>query len=88
MVIKGPGAGRAGDQRTLGGSSALRISACARPRRSSDPAAADDGLWDESDEAFTVTFEGIPPGEHSVRIRAVDSLGNAATELRPVHIGR
>jgi hypothetical protein len=52
------------------------------------PAAADDGLWDEPDEAFTLTFEGVPPGEHSVRIRAVDSLGNAATELRPVSIGR
>jgi hypothetical protein len=52
------------------------------------PAVPDDGLWDESDESFTLTFEGVPPGEHSVRIRAVDALGNVATELRSVRIGR
>ena len=52
------------------------------------PAAADDALWDESEEAFSLSFEGVPPGEHSVRVRAVDSLGNAATELRPIRIGR
>jgi hypothetical protein len=52
------------------------------------PAAPDDGLWDESDEAFTLTLEGIPPGEHTVRVRATDSLGNFATELRPVRVGK
>ncbi|MEP7028835.1 MAG: hypothetical protein ABI960_09600 [Candidatus Eisenbacteria bacterium] len=52
------------------------------------PAAPDDGLWDEPSEAFTLRLEGLPAGEHLLRVRITDALGNAATSSRTVRIGR
>jgi hypothetical protein len=50
------------------------------------PAAPDDGLWDEPSEAFTLKLEGLPKGDHVVRIRVTDALGNSATTSRTVKI--
>ncbi len=52
------------------------------------PAAPDDGLWDEPSEAFTLRLEGLPAGEHLLRVRVTDALGNAAVTKRTVRIGR
>ena len=52
------------------------------------PAAPDDGLWDEPSEAFTIRLEGLPPGEHLLRVRITDALGNSTTSSRTVLIGR
>jgi hypothetical protein len=52
------------------------------------PAAPDDGLWDEPSEAFTLKLEGLPAGEHLLRVRVSDALGNAGTATRTVKIGR
>jgi hypothetical protein len=52
------------------------------------PAAPDDGLWDEPGESFTLRLEGLPLGDHLLRVRATDALGNAAITSRTVHIGR
>ncbi len=52
------------------------------------PATPDDGLWDSGDEAFTLRLEGVAPGEHLLRVRVTDALGNPATATRPVRIGR
>jgi len=52
------------------------------------PAAADDGVWDDLDEGFTLRLSGVPAGEHLVRVRATDALGNSAVTTRTVHVGR
>jgi hypothetical protein len=52
------------------------------------PAAPDDGLWDEPSEAFTLKLEGLPAGEHLLRVRVSDALGNSGTTSRTVKIGR
>ena len=51
-------------------------------------AAPDDGLWDDGEESFTLLLEGVPPGEHLVRVRFVDSLGNPALVTRTARVGR
>jgi sugar lactone lactonase YvrE len=51
-------------------------------------AAPDDGLWDGGRESFTIRLEGVARGEHLVRVRVTDALGNPATATRPVTIGR
>jgi hypothetical protein len=51
-------------------------------------AAPDDGLWDGSVESFTLRLEGVPPGEHLVRVRFVDALGNSELDTRTVRVGR
>ncbi len=51
-------------------------------------AAPDDGLWDGSVESFTLRLEGVPAGEHLVRVRFVDSLGNPVLDTRTVRVGR
>lgn len=51
-------------------------------------ATPDDGLWDEPTERFTLRFEGIPPGDHLVKARAIDSLGNSVVITRPLTVGR
>jgi hypothetical protein len=51
-------------------------------------AAPDDGLWDGPEEGFTLRLEGVPPGEHLVRVRFVDSLGNPAQATRTARVGR
>ena len=52
------------------------------------PAAPDDGLWDEPSEAFTLRLEGLPAGDHLLRVRITDALGNAAVSSKTVKIGR
>ena len=52
------------------------------------PAAPDDGLWDGAREAFTIRVEGVARGEHLVRVRFTDALGNPAHSTRSVSIGR
>lgn len=52
------------------------------------PAAADDGVWDDPSEGFTLRLSGVPAGEHLVRVRATDALGNSAVATRTVRIGR
>ena len=51
-------------------------------------AAPDDGLWDGRQETFTLRLEGVPPGEHLVRVRFVDGLGNPALVTRTARVGR
>ncbi len=51
-------------------------------------AAPDDGLWDGPEEAFTLRLEGVSPGEHLVRVRFVDGLGNPVLVTRAARVGR
>ncbi|MEO6462676.1 MAG: hypothetical protein ABIP29_06325, partial [Candidatus Eisenbacteria bacterium] len=51
------------------------------------PAAPDDGLWDGGREEFTIRLEGVSRGEHLVRVRITDALGNPASATRAVTIG-
>ncbi len=51
-------------------------------------AAPDDGLWDEPTERFTLRLEGIPPGDHLLKARALDSLGNSVSATRTLRVGR
>ncbi|MGH7724780.1 MAG: hypothetical protein ACREOU_05065 [Candidatus Eiseniibacteriota bacterium] len=50
--------------------------------------APDDGLWDETTERFTLRLEGIPPGDHLLKARAIDSLGNFVSATRALRMGR
>ena len=43
---------------------------------------------DEADEAFTLQLEGLPPGDHILRVRITDALGNASIRTRTVRTGR
>ncbi len=52
------------------------------------PTAPDDGVWDNLDEAFTLRLSGLPAGEHVLRVRATDALGNAAVATKSFHVGR
>jgi len=52
------------------------------------PTAPDDGVWDDHDEAFTLRLSGIPAGDHVLRVRATDALGNAAVASQSLHVGR
>jgi hypothetical protein len=52
------------------------------------PAAPDDGLWDGAREGFTLRIEGVGRGDHLVRLRLTDALGNPAYGVRSVTIGR
>ena len=50
--------------------------------------APDDGLWDEATERFTLRLDGIPPGDHLLKARAIDSLGNSVSATRTLRVGR
>ena len=52
------------------------------------PAAADDGVWDDPSEGFTLRLSGVTNGDHLVRVRATDALGNSTVATRTVHVGR
>ena len=51
-------------------------------------ATPDDGLWDGAREAFTLRIEGVGRGDHLVRVRLTDALGNPAHATKTVTIGR
>ena len=40
------------------------------------PAASDNGIVDSRTETFTVTLDGLKPGEHLVLLRVYDTAGN------------
>jgi hypothetical protein len=50
------------------------------------PATPADGIWDGIEESFTVRLDGFAPGVHAVRIRAIDAVGNTATQTVEVSI--
>jgi hypothetical protein len=52
------------------------------------PATPDDGLWDGPEESFSLKLEGVPPGDHRVRLRVVDALSNPTQATRTVRVGR
>ena len=49
-------------------------------------AAADDGLFDSSSEAFTLTLPTLSSGKHTVEVQAVDLAGNTATQTVSVSV--
>lgn len=49
-------------------------------------AAADDGLFDSSSEAFTLALPALSSGKHTVEVQAVDVAGNSATRTVTVSV--
>ncbi|MCL5103794.1 MAG: hypothetical protein M1133_06725 [Armatimonadetes bacterium] len=49
-------------------------------------AAADDGIFDSPEEAFTFTTTSLTVGTHKVEVQAVDTAGNAASQTVEVKV--
>ena len=49
-------------------------------------ASADDGLFDSSSEAFTLTLPTLSSGKHTVEVQALDMAGNSATKTVSVTV--
>jgi len=49
-------------------------------------ASADDGLFDSSSEAFTLTLATLSSGKHTVEVQALDQAGNSAMQTVTVRV--
>ena len=49
-------------------------------------ALADDGLFDSSIEAWTLTLSDVPSGSHTMEVEAVDRAGNMTSTKVPVRV--
>lgn len=49
-------------------------------------AAANDGLFDSSSEAFTLSLPALTSGKHTVEVQALDQAGNSATKTASVSV--
>ena len=48
--------------------------------------APDDGIFDSPKETFSITFEGLAPGEHTVAVQLLDAARNSGSGKQVFHV--